>query len=219
MARKKKETYKTKAEKLVKKQQKRIENLRKRGYILGDVKPLPKRVDRKVYERLQRNLTLESLYEQATYRDEDTGKLISGKKRREQERTERAKKAAKTRKIKKSYPATPDYYGVIIAGIRQQIQNIEGSFITEYNRAPLEELFERVIARDGEIAVAQRLVGAEEDAMFLIGKILQPSPRGNDVQVAMTKFAKLIKGEKLSQDEEDVFAEYVEDMDVWQDWD
>ena len=56
------ETYKKKAEKLWKAQKRRIKDLKKRGYIIEELKPLPKKIGKKEYLRLEKELTLDNLY-------------------------------------------------------------------------------------------------------------------------------------------------------------
>lgn len=222
----KKDTYKKKQEKLIQKQKRRIRNLRKRGYILPDFEEMyntPKTSGKKVYESMLKKFTLEDLYSKATARDEDTGKLLSGKQLREKEREEKAKRGAITRKRKREMKergqVAPPFWAVVIAGVRRQIAETEGSVQTDKMRGPLSQLFEKQIAKDGEEVVGRRIKEDEAKAEFLIGAILQPSPRGNDVQVAIYQFAKLIKGEELDKKEMENVELYLEELDAWEDMD
>lgn len=220
----KKESYKKKQEKLIQKQKRRIHNLRKRGYILPDFEEMynvPKTSGKKVYESMLKRFTLEDLYSKATARDEDTGKLLTGKQMREKEREDKAKRSALTRKRKKEMKergqVAPPFWAVVIAGVRRQIAETEGSLSTDKMKGPLTQLLEKQIAKDGEEAVGRRIKEDEAQAEFLIGAVLQPSPRGNDVQIAMYQFAKLIKGEELDKQEMQNVELYLEDLDIWED--
>lgn len=177
----KKETYKKKAEKLWKKQERRIKELRKRGYIIPDQKALPKKVDKKVFERLEKKLTLDELYNSPNsyYIETNTKgeqKMTSAKRGRELERSRAAKKGAITKKWKKAKrfvdpgPTKVDWAEAVIAGIRRQIGEItQGYYEIEQE---LNNVFYDIIERDGIEVTAQRIFEIEANMNDIIGEIV-----------------------------------------------
>lgn len=173
------ETYKKKAEKLYKKQKRRIENLRKRGYILPDLKPLPKRVDKKVYERLEKQYTLENLYNSPNtfYVETNTkgsSKMVSGKRGRELERSKSAKKGAITKSLrKKGKEYTPDlakWEDVVIDGIKRQIKEMSKGILEV--ETDLTMVLEKAISREGKADTAKRIQEREQTLQDSIGEII-----------------------------------------------
>lgn len=101
-------TYLQRYKKEITKIKRRIHNIEKRGYEVGISRDftIPKKVGKRELERLQKQYTLENIYQEATY-TAPTGEQISGKERRKQERSEASKRGALTRKYKQS--TYPDY--------------------------------------------------------------------------------------------------------------
>ena len=101
-------TYLQKYKKEITKIKRRIRNIEKRGYEVRISRDftIPQKVGKRELERLQKKYSLENIYQEATYTT-PTGEQISGKERREQERSEASKRGALTRKQKQ--PAYPDY--------------------------------------------------------------------------------------------------------------
>lgn len=175
----KSETYKKKAEKLYKKQKRRIENLRKRGYIIQDLKPLPKRVDKKVYQRLEKEYTLENLYNSPKnyYLETNTKgeqKIVSAKRGRELERSKSAKKGAITKSRKKKdivYSVElANWEDVVIDGIKSQIKEMSKG-ITEVE-SDLLMVLEKAISKEGKAATAKRIQKSEQSMQDVIGEII-----------------------------------------------
>lgn len=206
---KKRETYYSKAEKLYKAQQRRIKGLRKRGYLVQDLAPLPKKIGKKEYERLQKNLTMEKLYEKAQYFDKDNMRFVSGKKGREIERSKASKKGWLKRKNKKQ----PNWYEAVIIGVFAQIDDLT----TPMNKDTgdmLKDMVNEQIAVDGRNAVAQRLFDDEQNAKFLIERVLPPSGRSVDM-AALAQFAELIKGSELDEYEKTMIEDSIPDVGYW----
>lgn len=212
---KKRETYRSKAEKLYKAQQRRIKDLRKRGYLVQDLAPLPKKIGKKEYERLQKSLTLDNLYNSPKnyYFDKEKQRLVSAKKGREIERSKASKKGWIKRKIKEQQPDTPNWYETVILGVFAQIDDLT----TPMNKDTadmLKDMINEQIATDGRNAVAQRLFDAEQNAKFLIERIMPPSGRTVDV-VALAQFAELIKGSPLDDYEKTMVEDAIPDVGYW----
>lgn len=208
---KKRETYRSKAEKLYKAQQRRIKDLRKRGYLIQDLAPLPKKIGKKEYERLQKSLTLENLYNSPKnyYFDKEKQRLVSAKKGREIERS----KASKKGWLKRKQPNNPNWYDTVLSGVFAQIDDLT----TQANKdtaAMLKGMINEQVAEDGRNAVAQRLFDAEQHAKFLIERILPPSGRTVDT-VALAQFAELIKGSPLDDYEKTMIEDAIPDTGFW----
>lgn len=213
------ETYKQKAEKLYKKQQRRVKDLKKRGYIIESLKPLPKRIGKREYERLQKTLTLDALYDNPKnlyhYLDTETmqQKVVSAKKGREIERSKAAKKGAETRKRKKDNDEdTADWVDVVLNGIIEQIKTMSCLPWNQQNGNLLLNLLINAIADEGKTAVANRIYKAEQKAKFLIDEILHPSPRPDiDSMFKIAQFAELIKGSPLDKWESVQLEDYMDE--------
>ena len=104
MPRKKKKQ--TQAQKEYKKEQQRIKRFirraQERGYIFPDnvLPPTPKRITKASVQKLKK-IRPEQLYAKAYYADYDTGEVISGTKRRKQERSQSAIRSSITRQRKR----------------------------------------------------------------------------------------------------------------------
>lgn len=203
------ETYKKKAEKLYKKQKRRIENLRKRGYILPDLKPLPKRVDKKVYERLEKQYTLENLYNSPDTHYIETNpkgekRFVSGKRGREIERSKSAKKGAITksqRKKGKEYaPDLAKWEDVVIDGIKRQIKEMsKGIFEVEND---LLMVLEKAISREGKTATAKRIQESEQSMQDVIGEIIFYYETRNKISNRLlNEFKEILLGSTLPESE------------------
>lgn len=212
-----KKSYKQKAQELYKKQQRRINNLRKRGYIILDLKPLPKRVDKKVYERLEKQLTLENLYNspKSFYIETNTKgdqKMVSAKRGRELENSKRGVKAALTRKLRKQRGGDrteiekPDWADIVITNIERQIHEICGG-IFEVEQE-LITLLNNGIYREGKYPVAKRIFESESQLTETIGEILFYYESKQRVSyVLLNDFKKMLLNRSLEQNEK-----YVEIM-------
>lgn len=206
-----KKSYKQKAQELYKKQQRRINNLRKRGYIIPDLKPLPKRVDKKVYERLEKQLTLESLYNSPNsfYIETNTKgeqKMVSAKRGREIENTKRGVKAALTRKHRKQRIGDcweiekPDLADVVISNIERQIGEISGG-ILEIEQE-LKTILNNAIYREGKYGVAKRVMECEKQLTETIGEILfYYETRQRISYVLLNEFKEILLNRSLDQSE------------------
>lgn len=228
----KRETYKQKVDKLYKKQQRRIKDLKKRGYVIEPLKPLPKRIGKREYERLEKTLTLEALYNNPKnlyhYLDTKTlqQKVVSAKKGREIERSKSAKKSAETRKRNKDkVDATlPDWIDIVLNGIIEQINTMSKLPWNTQTGNLLLNLLNNAISDEGRNTVAERIYKAEMQANFLIDEILHPSPRPDvDVMFKIAQFAELIKGSPLDKWEsvqledymDEYYAYYFTDENEW----
>lgn len=206
-----KKSYKQKACELYRKQQRRINNLRKRGYIIPDLKPLPKRVDKKVYERLEKQLTLESLYNSPNsfYIETNTKgeqKMVSAKRGREIENTKRGIKAALTRKRRKQRIGDwreiekPDLADVVISNIERQIGEICGG-ILEIEQE-LKTILNNAIYREGKYGVAKRVMEREKQLTETIGEILfYYETRQRISYVLLNEFKEILLNRSLDQSE------------------
>lgn len=110
------------------KQRKRVRDFirraEKRGYYFdeGILPPIPKRVTRASVRRLEQ-LTPDALYKKSIWVDIETGEFISGRRRREQERSEVSKRAAETRKANKASAA--EFFGASEAEYSEKSQTEE----------------------------------------------------------------------------------------------
>lgn len=204
----KKKTYVQKAKELYKKQMRRIKALRKRGYIIPDPKPLPKRIGKKEYERLEKKLTLEELYNSSNsyYIETNTKgeqKMISAKRGREIERSRAGKKASITRKRKKTagpLPIPPQWEDVVIDGIREQIRELSKGIAEVTN--DLENVLDYAIERDGKFKTAERVYNAEQKMDDVIGEIIFYYETYNRMSYRLVNdFKELLLGRNLPQNE------------------
>lgn len=203
------ETYKKKAEKLWKVQKRRIKDLTKRGYIIEELKPLPKKIGKKEYLRLEKELTLDNLYNNPKNFYLETNskgvqRLVSARRGRELEKSRAGKKAAITRKRRKEFDDPTinfDWYEAVINGIYNQIAELE----TLTNSALaniLRRILGEAIRENGRNETAQRIFDEEREISFLIGEILKPSPRKKDNSYfKIHQFAEILKGGSLSRRE------------------
>lgn len=203
------ETYKKKAEKLWKAQKRRIKDLTKRGYIIEELKPLPKKIGKKEYLRLEKELTLDNLYNNPKNFYLETNskgvqRLVSARRGRELEKSRAGKKAAITRKRRKEFDGPTinfDWYEAVINGIYNQIAELE----TLTNSALaniLRRILGEAIRENGRNETAQRIFDEEREISFLIGEILKPSPRKKDNSYfKIHQFAEILKGGSLSRRE------------------
>lgn len=203
------ETYKKKAEKLWKAQKRRIKDLKKRGYIIEELKPLPKKIGKKEYLRLEKELTLDNLYNNPKNFYLETNskgvqRLVSARRGRELEKSRAGKKAAITRKRRKEFDDTEikfDWYEAVINGIYQQIAELE-TFANGALANVLRGILDGAIAENGRNETAQRIFDEEREVSFLIGEILKPSPRKKDNSYfKIHQFAEILKGGSLSRRE------------------
>lgn len=201
------ETYKKKAEKLWKAQKRRIKDLTKRGYIIEDLKPLPKKIGKKEYLRLEKELTLDNLYNNPKNFYLETNskgvqRLVSARRGRELEKSRAGKKAAITRKRRKEFDYLIfDWYEAVINGIYNQIAELE-TFANSALANVLRRILEEAIIEDGRNETAQRIFDEEREISFLIGEILKPSPRKKDNSYfKIHQFAEILKGGNLSRRE------------------
>lgn len=206
----KKETYKQKAEKLVKQQKRRIKGLRKRGYIIQDEPTLPKTVGKKEYERLKKKLTMEKLYNSPKnfYFDKEKQQMVSAKKGRELERSKASKKGWQKRKQKDVHYA--NWYDLVYDGILDQIKSRGEYKWNKKNSTILLDLLEEAIKEEGHKQTLKRIFDAEARANFLIEEILPASPRPHmDGYSKIPQFAELIKGSKLDEWEQVQVEDYI----------
>lgn len=207
----KKETYIKKAKKLWKKQERRIKELRKRGYIIPDQKPLPKKVDKKVFERLEKKLTLDELYNSPNsyYIETNTKgeqKMVSAKRGRELERSRAGKKGAITKKRKKvkrfvePEPPKVDWAEAVIAGIGRQISEIsQGYYDIEQE---LNNILDVIIERDGTEATARRIFDIEAKIDDIIGEIVFYYETRNHISYRLiNEFKEILLGRSLYPEE------------------
>lgn len=212
---KKTDTYKSKAEKLLKEQKRRIKNLQKRGYIIQDIPSLPKRIGKKEYERLKKQLTLEKIYDSPKnfYFDKENQRMVSAKKGRELERSKASKKGWEKRKNKDNNEDYPDWYDIVYQGIIEQI-NARGRLPWNKDNANiLLQLLENAIKEQGRKETLQRIYNAEQQAKFLVDWILPASYRPeNDGFAKIPQFAELIKGSPLDKWEQVQLEDYMSEV-------
>lgn len=203
------ETYKQKAQKLWKAQKRRIKDLTKRGYIIEDLKPLPKKIGKKEYLRLEKELTLDNLYNNPKNFYLETNskgvqRLVSARRGRELEKSRAGKKAAITRKRRKEFDDPGinfDWYETVINGVYNQIAELE-TFANRTLINVLRRILAEAIEENGRNETAQRIFDEETKVSFLIGEILNPSPRKmDDIYFKIHQFAEILKGGILSQRE------------------
>lgn len=203
-----KKTYAQKAKDLYKKQMRRIKDLRKRGYIIPDPKPLPKRIGKKEYERLEKKLTLEELYNSSNsyYIETNTKgeqKMVSAKRGREIERSRAGKKASITRKQKKitgALPIAPQWEDVVIDGIREQIKELSRGIVEVAN--DLANVLDYAIEQDGKFETAERIYNSEQKTDDVIGEIIFYYETYNRMSYRLVNdFKQLLLGRNLPQNE------------------
>lgn len=169
-------------------QKRRMKNLEKRGYNLLNYKlpKLPKSFGVKTYERLKKSLTLEKLYERATFTT-DTGKVVSGKVGRERERVSAGKKAAKTRSetaFKGSFEM------VVINNFSDEIKNSNGN---EYAINLLLAMLNDMIKTYGITGTAYVLQERLHKARYWINDALRPSATEEEVDADMVMIGAIMK--------------------------
>lgn len=217
----KRETYKQKAEKLLKQQNRRIKNLRRRGYIIQDIPSIPKRVGKKEYERLKKQLTLENLYNSPKnyYFDKENQRMVSAKKGREMERSKASKKGWQKRKSKEDPEDPteyPDWYDLVYNGLVEQIAHRGLLPWNTENANILLKLLENAIKEEGRKKALQRIYDEEQQAKFLVEMILPASPRPKQEGYAkIPQFAELLKGSKLDEWEMVELEDYMDNIEMF----
>lgn len=214
----KRETYKQKAEKLLKQQNRRIKELRKRGYIIQDTPSLPKRIGKKEYERIKKAFTLDNLYNSPKnyYFDKQNQRMVSAKKGRELERSKASKKGWEKRKIKSQIQDLPDWYDLVYKGIIEQIYQRGAYSWNTKNANILLNLLNQEILEEGRKKALQRIYDAEQSANFLIDQILPASPRPQQEGYSkIPQFAELLKGDKLDKWEKVQLEDYIDEIGMF----
>lgn len=181
-------TYLQKIKKLFQTQKRRIKQLEKRGYNLENYKlpKVPKTGSKKEYERLVKSLSLNKLYEKATYTTE-SGDILRGNVARERERSRAAIKAAKTRK---ETAPRGSFEMVVINNFKCDITESRGN---DYATNKLLSLLNEMINIYGITGTAYILTERLKQAQYYINDALRPSASEEEADNDMTMIAEILK--------------------------
>lgn len=136
---------------LVRKINRRIRNIEKRGYEVDiDIPEQPKRITKKMLNSFERLGSLENIYKNAEYIDQETGEVLSGEEGRRLERSRAARKG----RLRKEYNEQDrlKFVDVVISTYREYIL----SFPTKVSNIVLHAL-NNAINSAGKEAVALAL--------------------------------------------------------------
>lgn len=196
-------TYKKEIQKLFKNQKQRMNRLKKRGYNLDDYKlpKMPTSFGKKTLERLQKSLTLENLYKKAT--KEIDGKVISGKKARELERSAAGKKASETRKQGKT-AGVELVAKLIIANYREIVDDSDAS---DYAKRAFNAMLNEQISRLTEIIVAKNIQANESKSNKWLADLVRPSANEEEVELDVFMIASIMFSGGLPAEERDRLIE------------
>lgn len=183
-----KETYMQKIKKMFQAQKRRMKRLEKRGYNLEKYRlpKVPKTGSKKEYERLVKSLTLNRLYEKATYETE-SGQILKGNVARERERSRAAIKAAKTRK---ETAPRGSFEMLVINNFKRDITESGGN---KYAINKLLALLNDMIKTYGITDTAYILTERLKKAQYYANDALRPSASEEEVDNDMIMIAEILK--------------------------
>lgn len=208
-----------------------IKAAEQRGFIfnLKIIPPRPKKITKASAERLKK-ITPQTLYKKASYQT-DNFQILSGEEGRKYERSRAAKKGAETVRRKKqaslptlSKPIAPEgprkgppsIVDAVLGTIEDLIARFpDGNIWTEWqekihtrHKNMLEGMLNTQIMLYGRATIAYRLQQASREVVDLVERIIYGDSDDQSFQLDIQWFARIIKGENLTQDE----ALYLQDL-------
>ena len=198
-----------------------IKAAEQRGFIfnLKIIPPRPKKITKASIERLKK-ITPQALYKKASYQTDDF-QILSGEEGRKYERSRAAKKGAETVRRKKQPSLTPmskptapqgprkgppSIIDSVLAAIEELIERFpDGNVWTDWqekihtrHKNMLEGMLNTQIMLYGRATIAYRLEKSAIQVVNLAEAIIYGDSKEEDFQIDIQTFARIIKGENLS---------------------